>query len=141
MMTNGSRPEDIAEAAAELARANARFALLESGTRPEDIALADELRSDPKERAEHIMLVDLGRNDVGRVARYGSVELSDVLTVERYGHVLQARRLVGVRGAGTAYDGLYFVKSVTTSIGRGSFKQSFSLARNGLISITPVVPV
>jgi anthranilate synthase component 1 len=54
----------------------------------EDNRLADELLADPKERAEHIMLVDLGRNDIGRVARYGSVQLSDVLTVERYSHVM-----------------------------------------------------
>jgi anthranilate synthase component 1 len=54
----------------------------------EDARLAEELANDPKERAEHIMLVDLGRNDVGRVARYGTVQLSDVLTVERYSHVM-----------------------------------------------------
>jgi anthranilate synthase component 1 len=54
----------------------------------EDARLAEELIGDPKERAEHIMLVDLGRNDVGRVARYGTVALSDVLTVERYSHVM-----------------------------------------------------
>jgi anthranilate synthase component 1 len=46
------------------------------------------LLADPKERAEHVMLVDLGRNDVGRVARYGSVELSDVMVIERYSHVM-----------------------------------------------------
>ncbi|MSR53754.1 MAG: anthranilate synthase component I [Gemmataceae bacterium] len=57
-------------------------------TAEEDKALADELIADPKERAEHIMLVDLGRNDVGRVAKFGSVELSDLLTVERYSHVM-----------------------------------------------------
>jgi anthranilate synthase component 1 len=57
-------------------------------TEEEDAHLAAELMADPKERAEHIMLVDLGRNDVGRVARYGSVELSDVLSVERYSHVM-----------------------------------------------------
>jgi anthranilate synthase component 1 len=57
-------------------------------TPDEDKSLADELIADPKERAEHIMLVDLGRNDVGRVARFGSVELSDLLTVERYSHVM-----------------------------------------------------
>ena len=46
-----------------------------------------------------------------------------------------------MRGAGTSYDGLYYVKSVTHSIGRGSYRQSFTLARNGLVSITPrVVP-
>ncbi len=54
----------------------------------EDERLAEELLADPKERAEHVMLVDLGRNDVGRVARYGSVELSDVMTIERYSHVM-----------------------------------------------------
>jgi anthranilate synthase component I len=54
----------------------------------EDDRLAAELLADPKERAEHIMLVDLGRNDVGRVAVYGSVQLSDVMTVERYSHVM-----------------------------------------------------
>jgi anthranilate synthase component 1 len=65
-----------------------------AGTRPrgkteeEDQRLAAELLADPKERAEHIMLVDLGRNDVGRVARYGTVELSDVMQVERYSHVM-----------------------------------------------------
>ena len=54
----------------------------------EDAALAAELLADPKERAEHVMLVDLGRNDVGRVARYGTVELSDVMVIERYSHVM-----------------------------------------------------
>jgi anthranilate synthase component 1 len=54
----------------------------------EDDRLAAELIADPKERAEHIMLVDLGRNDVGRVARYGTVLLSDVMQVERYSHVM-----------------------------------------------------
>ncbi len=65
-----------------------------AGTRPrgeteqEDNRLAAELLADPKERAEHVMLVDLGRNDVGRVARYGSVELTDVMSIERYSHVM-----------------------------------------------------
>ena len=54
----------------------------------EDQALADELLADPKERAEHIMLVDLGRNDVGRVADYQTVQLTDVMKVERYSHVM-----------------------------------------------------
>lgn len=54
----------------------------------EDERLAAELIADPKERAEHIMLVDLGRNDVGRIARYGTVQISDVMTVERYSHVM-----------------------------------------------------
>ena len=57
-------------------------------TDTEDQALAEELLADPKERAEHVMLVDLARNDVGRVARYGSITLSDVMSVERYSHVM-----------------------------------------------------
>jgi anthranilate synthase component 1 len=65
-----------------------------AGTRPrggdeaEDQHLADELLADAKERAEHVMLVDLGRNDVGRVAQFGSVETSDVMVIERYSHVM-----------------------------------------------------
>jgi anthranilate synthase component 1 len=57
-------------------------------TEAEDAALAAELLADPKERAEHVMLVDLARNDVGRVAQYGSVRISDVMVVERYSHVM-----------------------------------------------------
>ena len=65
-----------------------------AGTRPrgateeEDRQLAEQLLADPKERAEHVMLVDLGRNDVGRVARFRSVQLTDVMTIERYSHVM-----------------------------------------------------
>ena len=65
-----------------------------AGTRPrgkteeEDRRLAEELLADPKERAEHVMLVDLGRNDVGRVADFRSVEVTDVMTIERYSHVM-----------------------------------------------------
>ena len=57
-------------------------------TPEEDENLAAELLADPKERAEHIMLVDLGRNDVGQVSEFGTVRLSDLLTVERYSHVM-----------------------------------------------------
>ena len=66
---------------------------------------------------------------------------SGSLDVLRYGRPLKARQLVGVRGAGTAYDGLYYVSSVTHSIKRGEYKQNFSLGREGLISLTPrVIP-
>lgn len=70
-----------------------------------------------------------------------SVSANGSLNVLRYGRPLKARQLVGVRGAGIAYDGLYFVKSVTSTLKRGEFKQSFNLTRNGLVSITPRVPV
>jgi len=57
-------------------------------TRDEDVALERELLADPKERAEHVMLADLGRNDVGRVAATGTVRLTETMTVERYSHVM-----------------------------------------------------
>lgn len=63
------------------------------------------------------------------------------LNVMRYGHILKSRRLVGVRGAGQIYDGLYFVKKVTHKIKRGEYKQDFELTRNGIISTVPAVPV
>jgi anthranilate synthase component 1 len=54
----------------------------------EDEALANELLADKKERAEHVMLVDLGRNDIGRVSQYGTVHVRDLMVVERYSHVM-----------------------------------------------------
>ena len=69
-----------------------------------------------------------------------TVTASGSLNVLRYGRILKARGLVGVRGAGMAFDGLYYVKSVTHSIKRGDYKQNFTLGRNGLISIFPRVP-
>jgi anthranilate synthase component I len=57
-------------------------------TQEEDIALADDLLSDPKERAEHLMLLDLGRNDVARSAKIGSVRVTDQFSIERYSHVM-----------------------------------------------------
>ncbi|MDQ0786397.1 anthranilate synthase component I [Streptomyces sp. B3I8] len=83
-----------------------------AGTRPrgagpqEDQALADELLADPKERAEHLMLVDLGRNDLGRVCEPGSVEVVDFMSVERYSHVMHIVSTVTGRVAAdrTAFD-------------------------------------
>jgi len=63
------------------------------------------------------------------------------LDVLRYGRPLKARRLVGVRGVGPAFDGLHYVQKVTHKIKRGEYKQSFSLARNGLVSTFPNIPV
>jgi len=65
-----------------------------AGSRPrgrdaaEDAALAEELLADPKERAEHVMLVDLGRNDIGRVSEYGTVRVTEMMKVERYSHIM-----------------------------------------------------
>ena len=68
-----------------------------------------------------------------------AVSCEGSLDVTRYGGVLNARGLVGVRGAGPAFDGLYYVKSVTHKIKRGEYKQNFTLTRNGLVSTTPMV--
>lgn len=69
-----------------------------------------------------------------------SVTATGTLNVARYGRVLKARRLVGLRGVGTAFDGLYYVRSVTSKIKRGEFKQDFTLSRNGLVSTLETVP-
>jgi anthranilate synthase component 1 len=71
-----------------------------AGTRPrgrtdeEDVRLAEELKRNEKERAEHVMLVDLGRNDVGRVAEYGTVRVPTYMTLERYSHVMHLVSIV-----------------------------------------------
>jgi anthranilate synthase component 1 len=71
-----------------------------AGTRPrgrtedEDVRLAEELKRDEKERAEHVMLVDLGRNDVGRVCEYGSVRVPQFMGLERYSHVMHLVSIV-----------------------------------------------
>ncbi len=68
-----------------------------------------------------------------------AVSCEGSLDVSRYGGVLKARQLVGVRGAGPAFDGLYYVKRVTHKIKRGEYKQNFTLTRNGLVSTVPTV--
>jgi hypothetical protein len=68
-----------------------------------------------------------------------SITASGALDVLRYGRVLRSRQMVGVRGASLAYDGLYYVNSVTHTIQRGNYKQSFQLSRDGLVSLTPSV--
>jgi anthranilate synthase component 1 len=83
-----------------------------AGTRPrgatpeDDDRLEAELLADEKERAEHVMLVDLGRNDIGRIAEFGSVRVTDLMTVERYSHVLHIVSQVegALRGDASAID-------------------------------------
>ena len=85
-----------------------------AGTRPrgatpaEDLQLEQELLADEKERAEHVMLVDLGRNDVGRVAEYGSIEIPDMMVIERYSHVMHISSTVTgqLRPDADAFDAL-----------------------------------
>ena len=93
-----------------------------------------------KDTAKLSPMAALGRGIARAAGTSDVVEGTGTLDVLRYGRLLKARRLVGVRGAGTAFDGLYFVKSVTSTLKKGEFKQRFSLTRNGLISITPRVP-
>jgi anthranilate synthase component 1 len=82
----------------------------------EDAELEKELLADPKERAEHIMLVDLHRNDVGRVAKVGTVQVSDVMTVERYSHVMHITSNV----TGELADGLTALDALRVSLPVGT---------------------
>jgi len=98
----GSSPEELVKLEGRVA-STAPIA----GTRPRggdaetDKALEEELKADPKERAEHVMLVDLGRNDIGRVARTGTVKVSSYAQVERYSHVMHlVSRVTGELEAG-----------------------------------------
>ena len=85
-----------------------------AGTRPhvkdpaENKRLTDELLADPKERAEHVMLVDLGRNDIGKVSKFGSVNLPEFMQVHQYSHVQHiVSRVVGdLKDECNAYDAL-----------------------------------
>ena len=93
-----------------------------AGTRPrgktpaEDKALADELMADPKERAEHLMLVDLGRNDVGRVAKIGEVKVTGSFFIERYSHVMHLVSNV----EGEIRDGLDAVDALAAGLPAGT---------------------
>lgn len=93
--------------------------------------LADTVHASP------LQAVMQGLAEAARSA--DAVTATGTLNVLRYGGILKSRRLVGVRGAGSAFDGLYYVSSVTHSIKRGEYKQQFQLARNGLISTIPRV--
>ena len=85
-----------------------------------------------------IQAIALGLAEASRTS--DAVTGTGSLDVLRYGRVLKARGLVGVRGVGQAFNGLYFVKSVTHKIQRGEYKQDFTLTRNGLVSTVPKVP-
>jgi hypothetical protein len=103
-------------------------------TPPAKIGFAkDTAQKQPDEAAQSILAFLM--NNAEAISGTGSLD------VVRYGRVLRSRMVVGVRGAGLAYDGLYYVDSVTHNIKRGEYKQSFNLSRDGLISITPRVPV
>ena len=91
------------------------------------------------DQASPLTAVMMGLAEASRTS--DAVFATGSLDVLRYGNILKARKLVGVRGAGMAFDGLYYVNKVTHNIKRGEYKQSFELKRNGLISTIPVVPV
>ncbi len=86
------------------------------GNAEEDEALAQKLLADPKERAEHLMLIDLGRNDVGRVAQTGSVSLVDDMVIERYSHVMHIVSQV----EGTLDEGLTAVDAIRSAFPAGT---------------------
>jgi len=103
-------------------------------TPPAKVEFADDVAQQrPDEAARGILGFLMNNSD--------ALSVSGSLDVVRYGQILRARMLVGVRGAGIAYDGLYYVNSVTHNIKRGEYKQNFTLSRDGLISLTPrIVP-
>jgi hypothetical protein len=94
---------------------------------------SDVAKLQPDEAARGVLGFILNKNNSAAITASGSL---DTL---RYGHVLQSRALVGVRGAGLAYDGMYYVDSVSHSLKKGSYTQNFSLSRDGLISNVPAV--
>src|SRR5512143_255081 len=101
-------------------------------TPPAKVEFADDVAQlNPTEAAKKILGYFM--NNAEAISGNGTLD------VMRYGRVLRSRMLVGVRGAGLAYDGLYYVDSVTHNIKRGEYKQNFSLSRDGLISNTPRV--
>ncbi|HCI53893.1 MAG TPA: anthranilate synthase component I [Gallionella sp.] len=85
----GSSPEILARLEGDMVTVRPIAGTRPRGKTPElDVALAQELLADPKELAEHLMLIDLGRNDIGRVAQNGTVKLTDKMVIERYSHVM-----------------------------------------------------
>ena len=116
---------------------------------PDISILRPPLAARPAISLRHAPLPDTANLNPVQAALMGlGQEISDsdavtgqgTLDVLRYGNILKARQLVSVRGAGLTYDGFYYVTSVTHSIKRGEYKQNFQLARDGVVSLTPLVP-
>jgi anthranilate synthase component 1 len=113
----GASPESLIKVAAR--RAEQRPI---AGTRPraataqEDLERAEELLADPKERAEHVMLVDLGRNDLGRVCEYGSVSVDELMAVETYSHVMHIVSSV----SGTLREGVSAMDAMRAALPAGT---------------------
>jgi anthranilate synthase component I len=113
----GSSPEILCRVADRVVTSRPLAGTRRRGLTPEeDVALEKELLADPKERAEHIMLVDLHRNDIGRVAKTGTVRISDVMTVERYSHVMHITSNV----TGELADGLTALDALRVSLPVGT---------------------
>jgi hypothetical protein len=93
-----------------------------------------------KETAKLPPIAALARGVARASGTSDTIEGRGSLDVLRYGRLLKARQLVGVRGAGLAFDGLYYVKSVTSKLKKGEITQDFLLTRNAFISLTPAVP-
>ncbi len=106
-----------------------------------DVVVSQPVRVEPIDGTDAISPLQAAAVGLARASESADViSGSGQLDVLRYGRPLKARQLVGVRGAGITYDGLYYVKNVTHNIKRGEYKQSFSLSRNALVSMTPAVP-
>lgn len=115
---------------------------------PEVSILRPQLAQRPAPALKKKVIADTAKKDAAQVLAENlakAAESADAVTgsgqldVVRYGYLLRPRELVGVRGAGVTYDGLYFVKSVTHNLQRGSYTQNFTLAREGLIALTDTV--
>lgn len=93
-----------------------------------------------RQEGERFSLAEAMMSLLATSASVDPVSATGALDVVRYGKPLDARALVGVRGAGLAHDGLYYVRSVTHTLGRGSWKETFQLVRDGLVSNLPGLP-
>ena len=104
----------------------------------------------PTQPKKTVLLRDTANQDAAQAANNSvsamtntpdSVNGDGEIDTIKYGHILRARNLVGVRGVGISYDGLYYVKKVSHSISQGVYKQQFSISREGLVSLTPVLEI